>query len=155
MRRLKTKLGMVVALLLLPSVAFAAPMCWSESSGGTLVLSLEGSEGSRFSLFGYRNLTGTTLVCQGITKLPVTAEANLVGSQVALGMQVHAVDPGVCVSSRRLVILDLGTLSGSGSFRNDQGLEGPMSLTSISCPGAVEPAAPTGDVQDIENRVAR
>lgn len=152
MRRLTTKLGMGVAILLLPSVALAAPLCWSEGSGGTLVLSLGSLEGSRYSLYGYRDVTGFT--CQGSPRLPVTAEADLVGSKVILGMQVYAVDPGVCVSSRRLVILDLGTLNGSGSFRNDLGTEGSVSLTFVSCGGVTGPATPPEESRDIENRAA-
>lgn len=150
MRTLKAKLGAFVAVLLLPSVASAA-FCWDESFGNTLVLSLATSEGNRFSLYGYREVPG--FICQGSTRFPVTAEATVVGSQVALGMQVHAVDPGICVSSRRLIKLDLSTLNGAGSFRNDEGFEGSVTLTLTSCPPGTEPAAPTREIQDIENRV--
>lgn len=149
MRRLKVKLWTFVAVLLLPSVASAA-FCWDEGFG-TLVLSLATSEGNRFSLYGYREVPG--FICQGSTRFPVTGEATVDGTNVIVGMQVHAVDPGRCVSSRRHVTLDLSTLSGSGSFRNDQGFEGSITLTFRSCPPGTEPAAPTGEIQDVENRV--
>lgn len=152
MRRLKVKLWTFVAVLLLPSVASAA-FCWDEGFGNTLVLSLATSEGNRFSLYGYREVPG--FICQGSTRFPVTGEATVDGTNVIVGMQVHAVDPGRCVSSRRLVILDLTTLSGSGSFRNDEGFEGSITLTSSSCPPGTEPAGPPGATQDIENRARK
>lgn len=154
MKWFTTKLGAFVAVLLLPSVASAGPFCWNETGGTTLVLSLAASDGSRFSLYGYRDIA--PLTCLGNTKLPVTAEATVQGDFVLVGMQVHAVDPGFCVSSRRLVMLSLSTLSGNGSFRNDTGIEGSIALAFTStCPPGTEPAGPPEATQDIENRVKR
>lgn len=160
MKQLGTKLGVFVAALLLSAGASAEPMCWDEGGGSTLVLSLGLSDGDRFSFYGHKSVTGLT--CQGMRILPVTAEATMVGNQVVFGMQVHAVDPGICVSSRRLVILNLSSLSGTGKFRNDQGTEGSLTLTKLStCPtAALSPpaAAPTTPGQgavDIENQVPR
>ena len=129
MRSLITRIGAGLSLLLLPSVASAA-FCWNEGDGGTLVLALGASEGNLFSLYGHRVLpAGKT--CQGASRVPATAAASITGSQVLLGIQIHAT--GDCVSSRRQIILNLNTLAGSGAFRNDDGVEGTVTLSPIGC----------------------
>ena len=154
MKQFKTNLAAFLVALLLPVVVSAQSLCWDEGGGNTLVLSPGLSNGNDNILYGHRSVPAAA--CKGKTKFPVTAAAIVDGSQVILGMQVHAVDPGICVSSRRFVILNLSNLSGSGSWRNDVGSEGSFTLTKLStCPTGADQPLPGTFGLDIENQVVK
>jgi len=64
-----------------------------------------------------------------------------------IGWQVHAVDPShFCVSFRENLTINLSTLSMTGGFRNDAGVEGTNTLTPSACPSPAEVLAPGTDL---------
>ncbi len=108
-------------------------LCWNAGVS-TWVLNVGSFSSENFELHGYDLVPSD--FCGASNRVPLTGTATVSGNTVTLGLWGAANEPGKCVGASFKILLDLNTLAGSGSFKNQDDVEGTINLAPTTCPAA-------------------
>jgi hypothetical protein len=153
MRRTRTFALLTGAILLLGSATVASAVselgesCWADNFGGTWKLNMGGYAGTaNIAVNGVRIVPA---LCNGVHEQPVVGSLRVNASGIVFGLESIANEPGVCTSVTWHGVLDFAVAEVKGTFRNQDGDQGPFSIVPIPCTapfdgggagGAVDPS---------------